>query len=195
METPDFKRIFQSLGGCYLILMPNAPTYSIVAVSDAYLEATNTVRENIVGLGLFEVFPDNPNDKTADGVNNLSASLQRVLSKKAVDLMKVQKYDIRRSQDEDRGFEERYWLPDNAPILDDAGEVLYIAHHVTDVTSQEQLINKYGGQTHYGQRGGEQLTQLERLNKIMIDREVRMVELKKELNECRSIGAKEDVPQ
>ena len=53
---PDFKALFQFSPGLYLVL---SPSLQIVAVSDAYLRATMTKRENIIGRGLFEVFPDN----------------------------------------------------------------------------------------------------------------------------------------
>jgi PAS domain S-box-containing protein len=93
-----------------------------------------TRREDIVGRGLFEIFPDNPEDPNADGVRNLYASLQRVMASKRPDRMAVQKYDIRRPEQEGGGFEERYWSPLNSPVLDERGEVSYIIHWVEDVT-------------------------------------------------------------
>lgn len=62
--------------GLYLVLLPD-PTYTIVAVSDAYLAATKTRRDEILGRALFAVFPDNPDDPAATGVSNLRASLRR----------------------------------------------------------------------------------------------------------------------
>jgi hypothetical protein len=87
----------------------------IVAVSDAYLHATMTRREDILGRGLFEVFPDNPDDPAATGVGNLRASLDRVRSGRLPDTMAVQKYDIRRPEADGGGFEVRYWSPLNSP--------------------------------------------------------------------------------
>jgi PAS domain-containing protein len=52
--TPDFRFLFQSAPGCYLVL---APDLTIVAVSDAYVRATMTQRDEIVGRGIFDVFP------------------------------------------------------------------------------------------------------------------------------------------
>jgi hypothetical protein len=50
----------------------------ILAVRDAYLKATKTKREAILGGGIFEVFPpDNPNDSAATGVRNMRESLGR----------------------------------------------------------------------------------------------------------------------
>jgi PAS domain-containing protein len=93
-----------------------------------------TKREEILGRGLFDVFPDNPDDPSANGVQNLSASLRRVLSSRVPDAMAVQKYDIRRPESEGGGLEERYWSPLNSPVLGADQRVAYIIHRVEDVT-------------------------------------------------------------
>ena len=94
---PDFQHLFEAAPGCFLVLDPRL---RIVAVSDAYLQATMTQRDAIVGRPLFEVFPDNPDDPDANGVGNLSASLARVARDLAPDTMAVQHYDIRRPEDQ-----------------------------------------------------------------------------------------------
>lgn len=135
MSGPDFKGIFEALPGCYLIL---SPELRIIGVSDAYLAATLTERDEIVGRLLFEVFPDNPDDPHATGVDNLRASLGRVLERRQADRMAIQKYDIRTSSAPDAPFEVRYWSPLNVPVLDDAGSVISIIHSVQDVTGTVQ---------------------------------------------------------
>jgi signal transduction histidine kinase len=136
----DFRRILEAAPGAYLVLDPNL---SIVAVTAAYLAATMTVREEIAGRDLFDVFPDNPNDPHATGTANLRASLETVIATRAPDTMAVQKYDIRRPQSEGGGFEERYWKPVNTPVLID-GEVAYIVHAVEDVTELARMEHLRG---------------------------------------------------
>jgi len=63
---------FESATGLYLVLTPE---FDIVAASDAYQEATHTNREQFLGRRLFDVFPDNPDDPNANGVQNLKDSL------------------------------------------------------------------------------------------------------------------------
>ncbi|MCK6474881.1 MAG: PAS domain S-box protein [Planctomycetes bacterium] len=133
---PDFKALFESSPQLSLVLDRNLV---IVAVSDAYLRATMTKREEILGKGIFEVFPDNPNDPAADGERNLRASLRRVLEKRAADTMAVQRYDIRLPASEGGAFVERYWSPSNTPTLGPDGEVRYIYHCVEDVTANVLL--------------------------------------------------------
>ena len=53
---PDFKALFESSPGLYMAVTPDL---RIVAASDAYLRATMTKREDILGRDLFEVLPDN----------------------------------------------------------------------------------------------------------------------------------------
>ena len=131
VSDPDFRVLFESVPGLYLVLTPDL---RIVAVSNAYLRATMTKREAILGLGIFEVFPDNPDDPGASGVINLRASLERVINSRCADAMTVQKYDIRRPDSEGGGFEERYWSPVNSPVFGPNGELTYIVHRVEDVT-------------------------------------------------------------
>src|SRR5579883_2878739 len=134
----DYRRL-DAAPGPYLIL---APDLTILGVNEAYLHATLTRRQEIVGRHLFTVFPDNPGDPAATGVRNLGASLRRVLEQGRPDTMAVQKYDIRRP---DGTFEERYWSPINAPVLGDDGRVLYIIHHVQDVTEYVRLYPRGQG--------------------------------------------------
>jgi len=134
--APDFHSLFESAPGLYLVLTPDL---RIVAVTDGYLRATMTTREGILGRYLFDVFPDNPADPSATGVNNLRASLERVRANRAADVMAIQKYDIRRPEPEGSIFEERYWSPINSPVFGRAGGIEYIIHRVEDVTEFVRL--------------------------------------------------------
>ncbi|MEP7172448.1 MAG: PAS domain S-box protein [Aestuariivirga sp.] len=129
----DFRALFEGSPNLYLVLDPGL---KIVAVNDAYCQATMTDRETILGCGIFDVFPDNPDDPQATGVRNLRASLERVLQFRRPDKMALQKYDIRCPASEGDGFEERYWSPFNSPVLDSRGEVAWIIHRVEDVTER-----------------------------------------------------------
>jgi signal transduction histidine kinase len=133
-DPPDFRRLFESAPGLYLVL---APDDRIVAVSNAYLHATMTHREDIIGRLLFDVFPDNPDDPQATGERNLRDSLERVKRSRTRDAMAVQKYDIRRPGSGE--FEERFWSPVNSPVLDEAGTLTHIIHSVEDVTEFVRL--------------------------------------------------------
>lgn len=128
---PDFQALFESIPSPCLALDPQL---RVIAVSYAYASATMQRREDMLGRTMFDIFPDNPDDPSADGVRNLHASLQRVLRHKVADVMAVQKYDITRPPEQGGGFEVRYWNPVNSPVLDERGEVRYIIHRAEDIT-------------------------------------------------------------
>ena len=166
---PDFKALFEATPGLYLVLTP--PGFRIVAVSDAYLRATMTERAAILGRGLFEVFPDNPDDPAADGVRNLRASLERVVQLRRPDTMSVQKYDIRKPDSEGGGFEERFWSPRNSPVFGPGGQLTYIIHRAEDVTGYIQLKKRGAEQDMLADRLRERTEQME-AEIFMRDREV-----------------------
>jgi PAS domain S-box-containing protein len=126
-----FRSLFESTAGAYLVLTPRE--YEIVAVSDAYLRATSRNR-SIIGRSLFEVFPDLPGDRSADGVRNLRDSLQRVEVTRCADAMNVQRYPIQLAASRGGNWEERYWSPMNSPVFSATGELIFIVHRVEDVT-------------------------------------------------------------
>jgi PAS domain S-box-containing protein len=127
----DYQLLFRSIPGLYLVLTPDLV---MVESSDARLHATMTRREEILGRHVFEVFTDDPDDPAATGVQNLRASLERVLQTRQPDVMAIQKYSLRRPGTDGGDFEERYWSPVNVPVLGPDGEIRYIIHRVEDIT-------------------------------------------------------------
>ena len=127
----QFQPEFDASPHPYMLLDP-APGLHIVDINDAYARATLTKPEDVVGHSLFEIFPDNPDHPLADGVSNLYASLRTVVKTGQPHAMAVQRYDIRDPQGQ---FVERHWQPINSPIHDRDGLLIYILHHVEDVTA------------------------------------------------------------
>jgi PAS domain S-box-containing protein len=132
--SPDFRALFEASPTPFLVVAP--PEWKIVAANDARLRITGKSREAQIGRKLFDVFPDDPNDPTADGVRNLTASLERVVATKATDTMVVQRYSV---QEADGSFVERWWSPVNSPVLDKFGNVALIIHRVEDVSETVRL--------------------------------------------------------
>jgi len=128
----QFQPEFDASPHPYMLLDP-APGLRIVDINDAYARATLTNRDDVVGHSLFEIFPDNPDDALADGVSNLYTSLRTVVKTGQPHAMAIQRYDIRDPQGQ---FVERHWQPINSPIHDKDGVLIYILHHVEDVTAE-----------------------------------------------------------
>jgi PAS domain S-box-containing protein len=132
--SSGFEALFDAAPSPFLVVTP--PNYTIIAVNDAYLRATMTERAAVLGRGLFEVFPENPDHPFLEGPPELRASLHRVVAERRSDQMPVVRYDIPRPAALGGGFEERWWSPRNAPVLGPDGEVACIIHHVEDVTAR-----------------------------------------------------------
>ena len=133
---PDFEAFFESAPGLLCLVLD--PEWKILAATDTYLQATLTVRDEIVGRYLFDVFPDNPDDPVEESGRNMRASLDRVAAGRAADVMPLAKHDVR-DAGPDGGFEERYWSPTNTPVFADDGSLQYIMHRVENVTEFVQL--------------------------------------------------------
>jgi signal transduction histidine kinase len=138
-EHPDFQRLFESGPELSVVLSPEQ-NYEIVAVTDSYLRATMTNREEMLGRSLFDVFPDNPAEPGATEVRtNLRASLEAVVRTGQPVVMPVQKYDIHGLRAAGAGFGERYWSSTNLPVFLPKGSVGYVIHCVEDVTEIVKL--------------------------------------------------------
>lgn len=127
-SQPDFKAVFDLTPGMCLIL---DASFKIVAQNEEHARGTLTTGMNIVGRGLFEVFPDNPNDSGAAGVSLVRESLLKVLKTRRPDVMPVIRYDV---QPEIGAFQTRYWSVSNTPVLGEDGFVRWIINRAIDVT-------------------------------------------------------------
>jgi signal transduction histidine kinase len=124
---PDFRVLFESAPRLCVVL---TPSFEIVAATDAYLAATHTTREEIVGRDFFEVF----------GVARaLMTSFQRVLAGARHDVMPVEKLDVRALVSRAHGADERAWRRMNSAVLGPDGELRYIVHRLDDVTDSVRL--------------------------------------------------------
>src|ERR1043165_2965083 len=115
---PDFRLLFEATPGLCLVLTPES---TILAASDAYLNATRTARQDIVGRRLLELLPDGA----------LGASLARVLAERASDTITVDEASVRRLIPE--GTDRRFKAI-NSPLFGPTGEVTYVLHRIEDIT-------------------------------------------------------------
>jgi PAS domain S-box-containing protein len=137
LQSFNSLSVFNTLPGCHLVLLPDAPRFTIVAATDDYLVAAMQKREQVAGQGVFETFTDDPANLEATGVKNLRSSLEYVVKHRSAHHMADQRYDI---QNPGTGaFERRVWSPQNKPVLNEQGEVQYIIHTVEDISEKTLL--------------------------------------------------------
>jgi signal transduction histidine kinase len=127
--------LISAIPGNHLILLPDAPKFTIVGASDDYLEALNIERELLINHGVFDVFLSAERHRHI--AINLRQSLDTVLATKRSHYMADVSYE--RANKETGAPEWRIWRPCNKPVSDENGEVAYIIHATEDVTSSTQL--------------------------------------------------------
>lgn len=130
----DSLSVFNAAPGNLLVLLPDTPRFTIVAVTDAYLQATFTRREQLVGQSFLEVFAAPVKDGPV-GVK-MQASLEQVLQHRREHRLEEQRFEV---MDPARGaYAYKIWRLLNRPVLDNKGTVHYIIHSVEDVTEVRQ---------------------------------------------------------
>jgi PAS domain S-box-containing protein len=112
-QSIDFRALFESAPDAYLVLDPEL---RIVAATDAYLAATNTARDAVVGRNLFEVVP---------GSRELRTSLETVLREARPHTTMIRTHD-------------RDWSAVNLPVVA-GGKVTHVIHRLGDITDVRAL--------------------------------------------------------
>jgi len=135
-----YKATFNNISAAILLIDIDAPSYTILDVNDAYLTATNSTREALVGKSVFGAFPANPSDEEAKNIKMTIFSFEEAIQTKTTHTMSDYRYDIPiRGTDE---FEERYWTTSNTPVLDEYEKVSYLIHSPANVTELIKLREK-----------------------------------------------------
>jgi signal transduction histidine kinase/ActR/RegA family two-component response regulator len=138
-QEPDFRALFESAPGSYLVLTADL---MIIAVSDAFLRQAAVSRPDIVGRGIFDIFPGSsadPGDGLTAEAADLRSSLDQVRRDRMPHTMTVHKHRVSRPEAEGGGTEVRYTSRVNSPVFGTGGELAYIIHKVEDITGYIQL--------------------------------------------------------
>jgi len=131
-DPVDYKLVFDTMPGLCLVLDAR---FRILAQNAEHANATLSTEKSVLGMVLFEAFPDNPNDSNVDGVSAVRQSLLNVLKTRQRDVMPIVRYDVRPALG---GYETRYWAITNTPVLGDDGFVRWIINRAEDVTALVQ---------------------------------------------------------
>ena len=115
-----------------LVLKADAPKFTILAVSDAYLELTHKQRNELLGRGLFEVYPGSQSDLSEQ--NSVHSSFMRAISTKVTDELPVFRYEIYVAETD--SYTTEYWTNVNEPLLNEQGNVAYLINTTTNITEQ-----------------------------------------------------------
>ena len=131
----DFESILALSPNPYVVMDANLV---IVWMNEAYLAATMSRREDIIGKSMFDAFPSEPGTESYDLLND---SLHRVLDSGQTDELALIRYDIMGPEGKP---DVRYWSATHTPLCKD-GKVKLILQHTVDVTELHQLRNARDG--------------------------------------------------
>jgi len=126
-----FQLLFEKSPGSILV-KADAPHFTIAAVSDAYLQITSVTREDILGKGFFEVFPDT-GDSPDDDTTARRSFTKVIETCEKVDVP-VYRYDMKDPVTKQKS--EHYWSCSNIPIRCSEGKIAYILNTVVDITGE-----------------------------------------------------------
>jgi len=128
---PDFASLFRLLPSPYMILDRDL---NYVHANDAYCVVTERRPEELIGRGLFEMFP-NPGESG----RRLRESIERVRDTGRPDSIALLPYPIPLPLSAGGGFEMRYWSCNHTPLLGPDGRTQFIVQNTVDVTELQRL--------------------------------------------------------
>lgn len=123
----DFNSLFESVNGMYLVLLPDL---TIVNVSNAYLTATKSLKDRIIGKYVIDVFFDKEKSHGSNS-GDVHLSLLWVLKNKQQHRIAIRRQDIRL---DDGTYLEKYWRISHTPILNSKQDIIYIIHQLEDIS-------------------------------------------------------------
>ncbi|RYY63156.1 MAG: PAS domain S-box protein [Chitinophagaceae bacterium] len=136
----NFSAIFQHVPAPCLIIGIDAPVFTILDVNEAYLQATNSTRESLIGTSVFAAFPANPTDNESKNIERTIHSFNEAIRTGEPHVMSNYRYDIPIPGTDK--FEQRYWTTSNTPIRNEEGEVIYFIHSPANVTELNLLAER-----------------------------------------------------
>ena len=144
---PDLVHLVKALPGACAVLLPDAPTFSVAALTEDYLKTGMLPGENVLHRGLLEVYSHHGPAL----VQQLTASLEEVIQNK-----KEHCFLHKLSDDQVLRFCQK-------PVPGMSGELTYILHIINVVEKTEQDVSERNA------RLNEQIYFTERTNEAITD--------------------------
>lgn len=135
--TVDLASAFDASPNPYVLLTPDL---RIAGLNQAYLDVTRSTRETTIGRPLFAAFDSGPGAEAPENVRQVRASLEKARDSGQRDHLAAVNFAIARTDEAGNTvFEDRVWSATHTPVLDDAGEVIFLLQHTTDITELQRL--------------------------------------------------------
>ncbi len=116
-----YEAIFDALPGSTLLVKADLPRFTIVAATARYLAGTACRRQDLLGKGFFEVFPNGHPQLSPD--IDIQASFEQVISSGVPHYPAGHQYD---HQNGDNCVSGNTWIASTKPVLSSAGKVVFV---------------------------------------------------------------------
>jgi PAS domain S-box-containing protein len=136
VDTPRFEDLFRLSPNPYMVLDREL---RYVAANEAYLQATASRLEDLIGRYVLDAFPNDPADPNNVPAQMLRDSFERVLRERRQDVLAVIPYRVPKHTPTGVVLEDRFWSATHTPLLDAQGRVAFILQHTVDVTELHRL--------------------------------------------------------
>ena len=134
--TVPFDALFEHSPNAYMVLDREL---RYLEANRAYALLTGTTREQLLGRGLFELFPGKVNPDGSNQADVLRDSLERALATGERDTLALIPYAIEAQTPDGPVVDLRYWSATHTPLRDADGNVVAVLQHTSDVTEVERL--------------------------------------------------------
>ena len=112
-DMPDYKIIFESLPGNFLVLQPESP-YRILAASKALLLLIGKQEQEVIGKSVVDFYRLSTREANLVHLENI---IHQLAEKKKEGEMFVARYKTGNPKE----FSERFWCGESKPVLDKDG--------------------------------------------------------------------------
>lgn len=134
----DFRDIFESSPKLDLLVDTDPPQFTMLAVTDRFVRLVGLERHELIGHGIFEVFPESPRGEQ----HLLREALETVVERGEPRSLAAYRFDLR-DPDAPEHRVERYWSPSLIPLFGDDGQVdtiLLRVEEATDFVLRERFL-------------------------------------------------------
>ncbi len=139
LKDPLFQALFNT-SIPRIILKPNAPDFTIIAVNDAHEKITGKKGIDITGQNLWDIYQ--PEHSAADGAQQLLEALIQGIATHQTITMPPFKYDIPSGNAEI--LEHRWWKLEVMPIKGAGGNPVYVMITAINITEDLKTLKKIG---------------------------------------------------
>lgn len=137
----DQRMIFDRVSAPCLVVLPDAPRFTVVAASDAFLGMARTTREGSLGRSLFDCSARLPYLLGEAEREALRAALEEAIGTRSVTRMFLEgaapesEVAVARAGGADEAPPGARWAIVNTPVISEAGQLRYVLHRVEPVRS------------------------------------------------------------